>query len=147
MNLTLRTPVQGNYKDIIAAFDRQLFEALKPPVGEMEIVEFTGSSRGDKVHIQFHSPIKAEWISDIVEDEITDQRAWFVDVGVKLPWPLKTWKHRHIVEKIDDTNSMIVDDITFSGTNFLLSLLLYPALFIGFYPRKKIYKEYFGKLV
>jgi len=36
----------------MAAFDRQLFEALKPPVGEMEIKEFTGSQKGDKVHIQ-----------------------------------------------------------------------------------------------
>ena len=146
MNLVLKTPVVGNYKKVMAAFDRRLFEALKPPVGEMEVKEFTGSQKGDKVHIQFHSPIKAEWISDIVEDQVTDQRAWFVDVGVKLPWPLKTWTHRHIVEKVDDQNSVIVDDITFSGSNFILSLLLYPAMFLGFYPRKNIYKEYFKKL-
>ncbi len=146
MNLILRTPVKGYYKNVMAAFDRRLFEALKPPVGEMEIKEFTGSQKGDKVHIQFHSPIKAEWISDIVEDQITEQRAWFVDVGVKLPWPLATWTHRHIVERVDDQNSIIVDDITFSGSNFILSLLLYPAIFLGFYPRKNIYKDYFKKL-
>jgi len=129
----------------MAAFDRRLFEALKPPVGKMVIKEFTGSQRGDKVHIQFLSPVKAEWISDIVEDEVTDQRAWFVDVGVKLPWPLVTWTHRHIVERVDDQHSLIIDDISFSGSNFILSLLLYPAIFLGFYPRKKIYKDYFKK--
>jgi ligand-binding SRPBCC domain-containing protein len=147
MNLTLKTAVKGNYKNIIAAFDRKLFEALKPPFGEMEIVEFTGSKKGDKVHIKFHSPIKAEWISDIVEDKVTDEQAWFVDVGINLPWPLATWTHRHIVEKIDDQNSRIIDDITFTGSNFILTVFLFPAIFIGFYPRKKVYQEYFKKLV
>ncbi len=145
MNLVLKSSVKGNYKNVMAAFDRRLFEALKPPVGKMEIVAFTGSKKGDKVHIKFHSPIKAEWISDIVEDEVTEERAWFVDVGVQLPWPLATWKHRHIVEKIDKEHSMIIDDITFTGNNFILSMLLYPAIFLGFYPRKKIYQKYFDK--
>jgi ligand-binding SRPBCC domain-containing protein len=147
MKLILKTVVKGNYKNIMAAFDRNLFEALKPPFGKMEIVEFTGSQKGDKVHIKFLSPIKAEWISDIVEDGITEKRAWFVDVGVKLPWPLVRWTHRHVVEKIDHENSFIIDDITFSGSNFILSMFLFPAIFLGFYPRKKIYRDYFEKLV
>ena len=147
MNLKLKTPVKGNYKLVMAAFDRSLFEALKPPFGRMEIVEFTGSKKGDRVHIRFHSPIKAEWVSDIVEDEVTNEMALFVDVGIKLPWPLATWKHRHIVEKVDEDNSIIVDDITFTGSNFILSLIMFPAIFLGFYPRKKIYQAYFKKLV
>lgn len=147
MNVILKAKVAGNYKDVMEAFDRDLFEALKPSVGKMEIMEFTGSKKGDRVHMKFIRPIKAQWISDIVEDEVTDTRAWFVDVGVKLPWPLATWKHRHIVEKIDNNNSMIIDDMTFTGTNFIFTLLLYPAIFIGFYPRKKIYQKYFEKLV
>jgi len=147
MNLVLRTPVKGHYKKVIAAFDRRLFEALKPPLVKMGIKEFTGSQRGDKVHIQFHSPVKAEWISNIVEDEVNDERAWFVDEGVKLPWPLATWTHWHIVEKIDDQHSMIIDNITFTGSNFILSLFLYPAIYLGFYPRKKIYQDYFKNLV
>ncbi len=144
MNLTLKTKVNGNYKKVMAAFDRELFEALKPPVGKMEIVEFTGSQKGDRVHIRFLKPIKAEWISDIIEDNITDDSAWFVDVGVKLPWPLASWKHRHIVERIDDDHSFVIDNMTFTGKNILLTLLLYPAIFLGFYPRKSIYKKYFS---
>jgi len=147
MNLVLKTPVKGNYKTVMAAFDRRLFEALKPPVGKMEIVAFTGSQKGDQVHIRFHSPIKADWISDIVEDGVTDQRAWFVDEGVQLPWPLATWTHRHIVEKVDEHNSLILDDIRFTGTNFLTSLLLFPGIFMGFYPRKRIYRRYFSQLI
>jgi ligand-binding SRPBCC domain-containing protein len=146
MNVTLKTQVKGNYKKVMAAFDRNLFEALKPPAGEMEIVLFTGSQKGDKVHLRFIKPIKAEWISDIVEDKITDDKAWFVDVGTTLPWPIASWTHRHIVEKIDEQHSLIIDDMNFTGSNPLLTLLLKPAIFIGFYPRKKVYKQYFDKL-
>lgn len=146
MNLKLKTAVKGNYKAVMAGFDRQLFEALKPPFGEMEIVEFTGSQKGAKVHIKFHSPITADWISDIVEDEVTDEQAWFVDVGSTLPWPIATWVHRHIVEKVDEEHSMIIDDITFTGKNFILTLFLYPAMFFSFYPRKRIYRQYFKNL-
>lgn len=146
MNVILKTAVKGNYKKVMAAFDRDLFEALKPPTGEMEIVEFTGSCKGDTVHIRFIKPLKAEWISKITEDQITDDRAWFVDVGTTLPWPLASWTHRHVVEKIDEKNSLVIDDMTFTGRNFILSLILYPAILIGFYPRKKIYKKYFEKL-
>lgn len=50
MNITLKSPVKGNYKKVMAAFDRNLFEALKPPTGEMEIVMFTGSQRRQSPH-------------------------------------------------------------------------------------------------
>jgi len=71
--------------------------------------------------------------------------ALFVDVGSTLPWPLTIWTHRHIVQKVDEYNSIIIDDITFTASNFILTVLIYPAIFMGFYPRKKIYREYFSK--
>jgi len=146
MNITLRAPVKGNYKKVMAAFNRDLFEALKPPGGEMEIVKFTGSKKGDTVHLRFVKPVKAEWISAITEDGENENRAWFVDKGTTLPWPLATWTHKHIVEKVGEHNAVIVDDMTFTGKNPLLTLLLYPAIYIGFYPRKKVYNRYFEHL-
>lgn len=145
MNLILKTKVNGNYKDIINKFDLDLFEALAPPGPKIEIVKFTGSKKGDRVHIRFLSPIKTEWISDITADEINESEAFFIDEGVKLPFPLKHWKHKHIVRKIDENNSEIIDDITYKGANGLLTLLMYPAMFIGFFPRKRIYQNIFGK--
>lgn len=145
MNLQLSTTVRGNYKAVMARFDRDLFEALKPKQGEMEIVEFTGSKKGDRVHLRFLSPIKADWVSLITEDGADDQQAYFVDEGETLPFPLKYWRHRHIVEKITADTSRIIDDITFKGPNALMTLLLYPAIFLGFYPRKRIYRSYFGR--
>ena len=127
-------------------FDRDLFEALKPKGASMEIVEFTGSQTGDTVHIRFKAPIKAEWISKITEHGVDNTRAYFVDVGETLPFPLKKWKHVHIVEKEDETNSIIIDDITFSSNNKILDFLLYPMMYIGFKPRNKVYRKYFSNL-
>jgi ligand-binding SRPBCC domain-containing protein len=145
MNIQLKAKVDGNYKDIMHRFDRELFEALKPANAKMEIVEFTGSKKGDKVHLRFHSPIKAEWISHITSHGENEQEAFFVDEGVTLPFPLAYWKHRHIVQKITEDTSYIIDDMTFKGVNGLFSLLLYPAIYIGFYPRKRIYRDYFSR--
>lgn len=144
MKLILKTRVAGNYKAVMAQFDRQLFEALPPGLAKVEIVTFTGSRKGDRVHLRFLSPIKAEWISDITEDYVNEKEACFVDEGIVLPFPLRYWQHRHIVRRISDTESLIIDDITFKGPNRLASLLLYPGLLAGFYPRKKIYRRYFG---
>lgn len=145
MNIKLRTKVDGNYKDIMRQFDRKLFEALKPSIGEMEIVAFTGSQKGDKVHIRFHSPIKAEWVSHIVEHGENEKESYFIDEGVQLPFPLVSWRHKHIVQKITEDTSYIIDDMTFSGSNFLISVFLYPAIYGGFFPRRFIYKKYFKK--
>jgi ligand-binding SRPBCC domain-containing protein len=146
MRIQLKTKVNGNYKDIISQFDRRLFEALKPKHAKMEIVEFTGSEKGDKVHLRFHSPIKTDWISHITEDDQDEKEAFFIDEGVKLPFPLSFWRHKHIVRKITNDTSYIIDDISFKGVNILLSLILYPAIYLGFFPRKKVYRAYFGEV-
>jgi len=144
MNIRLQTKVNGNYKDIMHQFDRDLFEALKPRQAKMEIVEFTGSKKGDKVHLRFLSPIKAEWISHIVEDGVNDREAYFIDEGTSLPFPLTSWRHQHIVQKITEDTSYIIDDMTFSGSNALITALIYPGIYLGFYPRKKVYQNYFN---
>lgn len=147
MKLIFKTQVKGNYKEVMARFDRQLFEALKPKQGTMEIVEFTGSQKGDRVHIRFTSPVKAEWISLITEDRIDDKEAYFIDQGEVLPFPLSYWQHKHVVQKVDEETSLIIDDITFKAKNKLLTWLMYPALYFGFSPRAKIYQSYFGEVV
>ena len=144
MNIKFETKVQGNYKTVMSKFDRKLFEALKPAQGEMEIVEFTGSKKGDKVHIRFTSPIKAEWVSIITEDGVDEKEAYFIDQGERLPFPLRYWQHKHIVRKVTEDTCCIIDDITFKASNRIISLMMYPAIYLGFAPRGKIYRAYFG---
>lgn len=143
MRIVIKTEVNGYYKDVMDRFDLALFNALKPAIGHMEIVQFTGSSRGDVVHIRFLSPIKADWISDITEDGIDEYRAYFVDVGRVLPPGLKRWKHIHEVKRISESKSAIIDDIKYEGLNPLLTILLYPFLWGTFYSRKAKYRKYF----
>jgi len=143
MKLRLKTEVNGDYRGVMARFDRKLFEALIPKYGKMEIEAFTGSKKGDVVRLRFIKPIKSEWVSYIIEHGFDDHQAYFIDEGKKLPFPLSYWRHKHVVQKISETRSLIIDDITFKGNNFLFTILLYPALYVAFYPRKKVYRQYF----
>jgi ligand-binding SRPBCC domain-containing protein len=143
MKIKLTTEVDGNYIDVMERFDRKLFEALKPKFGEMQIEEFTGSKKGDVVSLSFISPFKAKWMSEIVEDGCDEQRVYFIDEGRSLPFPFSFWRHKHIVKKLSESRSLIIDDITFQGNNILFSWFLYPVLYFAFYPRKRVYKRYF----
>jgi ligand-binding SRPBCC domain-containing protein len=146
MKIKLSTVVSGHYLEVMKRFDRDLFTALLPPVGKTEIVEFTGSETGDKVHLRFITPFKAEWISDITDHGQDEDHAWFVDEGRTLPFGLKYWRHKHIVKKVDDHTSEIIDDITFKASNTVFSMLMYPGLWLSFIPRKPIYRKYFQKI-
>ena len=143
MKLVLRTKVNGNYKDVMSKFDKELFLALAPPFPPVELKKFTGSQTGDEVHIHFKKPINRDWISDITAHGVNEEEAYFIDEGRVLPPPLKRWKHKHIVRKISETESQIVDDMEFDCGNILVNLLVYPGLFLGFFPRRFIYRKYF----
>lgn len=146
MIVTLKTKVKGNYKKVMEAFDIDLFEALKPVGANMEIVEFTGSKKGDKVHLRFNNPVRMEWISVITEDGADDKEAYFIDQGTEIPFPLCSWRHKHIVKRISASESEIIDQMEYEGVNKFWTLVLKPALYLAFYPRKKVYKRYFNRL-
>ena len=144
MKIKLSTKVKGNYLEVMQQFDRKLFEALTPKFPPVEIKEFTGSKKGDRVHLSFKVPPFFDWISDIDEDGSNDKEAWFIDQGTTLPFPLKYWKHKHIVRKIDENHALIVDDITFKTSNSFLDRLIYPSMLLTFKSRDNVYKNYFG---
>lgn len=144
MRFKLRTKVDGNYKDVFRRFDRDLFEFLLPQNADAELIEFGGSTKGARVHLEFKRPLRATWISDITEDGMNDERGWFVDVGTTLPFGLKYWKHMHIVQHIDAGHSEIIDDIEYRFSNRFLSFMLLPAVYLAFFPRKQQYRKYFN---
>lgn len=147
MKINIRTAVAGNYKSLIKRFDRSLFEALVPPGMSVELIQFDGSNLGDTVHIRLSLAgiIKEDWVSKITEEDVDAEKAWFTDEGVKLPFFLKKWQHRHIVEK-NGENSTIVDDITFQTPFILMDYLMYPILYLQFAWRKPIYRKIFGRV-
>lgn len=145
MRLVLKTKVDGHYLDVMKRFDIDLFKALKPIGATMNVTEFTGSKTGDRVALEFTSPIKVKWVSKIVDHGQDDRQAYFIDEGVILPFPLKDWTHRHIVERADETTSIIVDDISYATGWSIMDLLIYPAMYLAFYPRKFGYRKYFNR--
>ena len=145
MHIKLSTTVNGNYLEVYSRFDADLFKALSPPWGGLKILEFSGSKKGDRVHLELNIPFKAKWIGIIAEDGMDHEKAWFVDEGEVLPFGLKKWKHRHIIKKIDEKHCHIVDDIEYKTSFKLWSWILYMPLYMMFWMRKSVYRSYFSK--
>lgn len=146
MRIYLKTAVAGKPPEIIKAFDRSLFETLAPPGTPVELIRFDGSQKGDIVHIRLKllGFIKQDWVSKITADHTSAEEAFFVDEGTQLPFFLGSWEHHHIVKAQGD-HSVIIDDIRYKGPFFLITWLLYPALYLQFAWRKPIYRKIFGK--
>lgn len=123
---------------IFERFDDRLFKYLLPPGAQL--IDFGGSKKGDMVHLRL--PLAGEWISEITEDKITEDTCYFIDEGRKLPFPIKEWRHQHILRQAGNS-TIIEDNMNFSTGNIIADLLFYPVLYFSFLPRIWQYKWYF----
>ena len=48
MRIVIKTKVNGYYKEVMDRFDLALFNALKPAIGNMDIVQFTEFCSGNE---------------------------------------------------------------------------------------------------
>jgi ligand-binding SRPBCC domain-containing protein len=146
MQIKITTHVNAHYLNIAAQFDQKLFEALAPPFPRLEVQRFDGCAKGNEVWIVLNAfGIKVRWDALIVENGQNQEVWYFIDEGTRLPFPLRSWKHQHRIEKIDDSNSKIIDDIEYSSGWILLDYLLFLPLYWQFAMRKPIYKKFFKK--
>jgi ligand-binding SRPBCC domain-containing protein len=143
MKINIETPVEQDYLKVKEGFNESLFTKLSPPFPPVKLIRFDGSKKGDLVTLELNFIFfKQKWTSEITEDETTNLEFYFVDKGVELPFFLKEWQHKHRIIK-STKGSIIRDEITFKSGFSLLTLLLYPALFVQFIYRKPIYKKIF----
>ena len=147
MRIVIPIPVKGKPKEVLKRFDRQVFEALTPPGLKVDLLRFDGSKKGDRIHVRLHMPLlgKQDWISIITEEVWSEQEAYFVDEGEQLPAFLSKRRHKHLVEAYK-SGSRIVEDITYESPNRLLTLLLYPVMYLQFAYRIIVYRKVFGKI-
>jgi ligand-binding SRPBCC domain-containing protein len=138
MNITLRSKVNRDLTSVYNKFDHNLFRYLLPPGAQL--IDFGGSKKGDVVHLKL--PLAGEWISEITEDGQAEDMCYFVDEGRKLPFPLKKWKHKHVLYGTGK-GTIIEDNMTYSTGNLITDLLFYPVLLLSFLPRVWQYKSYF----
>ena len=124
-------------------FNQELFEQLNPPFPPVRLLRFDGSQKGDVVALELDFVLfKQVWESHIVDQGQTTKEWYFVDEGVKLPFFLRYWQHRHRVVQTG-THARIVDDITFNTPFLLMDYLFYPVMWLQFAYRKPVYKRVF----
>ena len=138
MNVTLRSTVKGELDVVYQQFNADLFRYLLPPGAKL--LEFGGSRTGDIVHLKL--PIAGEWLSEITEDSTSQEECYFIDQGRKLPFPLKKWRHKHILRR-HGKETIIEDNMNFSTGSIIIDILFYPVLYFAFLPRVWQYRKYF----
>jgi ligand-binding SRPBCC domain-containing protein len=145
MKINIQTPVRQPIEQVWNGFDESLFSKLAPPFPPVNLLRFDGSEKGNEVHLELNLLItKQLWISLITENEKTESEIYFIDMGIKLPFFLTFWQHKHrIVKAIDlekQTQSLIIDEIEFRSP---FGFLIYPALYLQFLYRRPIYQKIF----
>jgi ligand-binding SRPBCC domain-containing protein len=145
MKIALQTPVEQGYLDVKSGFDESLFRKLSPPFPPVRLLRFDGSEKGDLVTLELDFIFfRQRWTSEITEDRTTELEFYFVDQGVELPFFLKKWKHTHRMIS-SGIGSVIRDEIEFEAPFWVMTYLLFPALWLQFAYRKKIYREVFRR--
>lgn len=86
---------------------------------------------------------KDQWTSIITSDSENQAGFDFVDEGKRLPFPFKKWRHHHKVEA-QGSGSVIIDDIQYRTSLYIMDYLIYPLLYLQFLYRKPVYKKVFG---
>jgi ligand-binding SRPBCC domain-containing protein len=144
MKINLSTTVEQDYLSVKEGFNESLFKKLSPPFPPVKLIRFDGSSKGDLVSLELNFIFfKQKWISEITDDHTNESEFYFVDEGIKLPFFLGKWKHKHRIVKSNE-GAEIKDEIEYEGPNALMTALLYPALYLQFLYRKPIYKKIFN---
>ncbi|MEP1034229.1 hypothetical protein [Ekhidna sp.] len=143
MRIIIKTRVNASIEKVKDGFTKDLFLKVNPPFPPVRLVQFDGCEAGDKVVLELNFILfKQYWASDIIEDYTSDIQWYFIDIGKKLPFFLKSWRHVHEVKSVK-SGSLIRDDITFSTGLILTDLIMYPLLLLQFLYRKPIYKRIF----
>ena len=143
MNIKISTKVNQSLLKVWEGFNLELFSKLAPPFPPVEVKEFGGCLKGDKVHLELNFILfKQDWISDIVDQKRTETEIYFIDEGTKLPFFLSYWKHKHRLVK-DNEGTLIIDEINFKTPTILTDYLFYPLMYLQFLYRKPIYKKVF----
>jgi len=144
MKIRIETLVEQDIASVWKKFNQQLFLKLNPPFPPVKLLRFDGCIKGDKVQLELNFIFfKQEWHSLITENEEREQQIYFIDEGTRVPFFLKTWEHRHILNK-NGEGTCIVDDISFTTPFLILDWLMYPVMYLQFLYRKPIYQKYFS---
>ena len=144
VKIKIDTLVNQSLEEVKSGFDQHLFLKLNPPFPKVKLQRFDGCLKGDIVSLELNFILfKQLWISEIVEDESSDDAFYFVDEGTKMPAIFKYWRHKHLLSD-KGGKTEISDNINYRTPFIILDWLLYPFLYLQFKYRKPIYRKVFG---
>jgi len=106
----------------------------------VKLTRFDGCNVGDEVHLKF--PFEQKWVSKIIDFQKSKQQIIFIDKGVKLPFPLKTWQHKHIIKNLGQNKTLIIEDVHYKTISPIVDYSIFPILKLQFLYRKRIYPKY-----
>jgi hypothetical protein len=148
LTLTIALPVSGA-QAFAALADSALFDYIKPKFPPTKVLVYDGIAAGQPIAFEINVlGWRQTWRGHIAEHHeppAADPQGerWFVDVGLQLPFPLKQWRHRHLVRSTGPSSCQIVEQIAFSCGVPALDFLLWPGLYFTFWPRIWLYKRWF----
>ena len=143
MKIVIATSVSKNYLAVWKGFNASLFKKLNPPFPPVKLLRFDGSKKDDRVILELNFLVfKQEWESLIIAHKEDKNEIYFIDEGVRLPFFLKTWQHKHRIIQFKNS-TIIIDEITFTAPYLVLNWFLYPVLWLQFMYRKPVYKNVF----
>ena len=143
MKVTIKTYIQQKRDVVFSKFNASLFEVLAPPFPPVKLCHFGGCRSGDEVVLELNFIIfKQKWISKITKDGTKETQTWFIDEGIKLPFFLKKWTHRHVIQ--DTPSGCVIVDLIEYDSYPILKWILWPILYLQFAYRRPIYKQFFS---
>jgi ligand-binding SRPBCC domain-containing protein len=143
LSYSISTPVQSPISHVKKLFTAELLIRLSPPFPTVTLQRFDGCKKDDNVVLVINLLfLKVTWSSLITEDLATENEWYFIDQGVKMPFGLQYWQHKHRVKKISEEACEIIDEISFDTRNAFLNYLLFPFLWGMIFYRKPFYKKY-----
>ncbi len=140
MKILLQESVNQSVPVVFAGFDQKLFEALTPRLLRKKMRRFDGCKVGDKLEI---SMATGTWLGAITERVESENESYFVDIGEKLPFPFKMWRHKHIVRR-GESKTLIIDDIEYQTFSLAVDVLMFAPLWMFFKLRHPVYRSYFS---
>ena len=143
LSYSISTSIQAPISYVKELFTANLLLRLSPPFPRVSLQRFDGCKKDDNVILEINLVFtKVTWSSLITEDKLTADEWFFIDEGVKMPFGLHYWQHKHRVKKINEESCEIIDEISFDTRNEFLNYLLFPFLWGMIFYRKPFYQKY-----
>ncbi len=144
MKFTLSTRVQGSPEKVFQGFSEELFLALTPFWVKIKMKQFDGFKVGDRFifKVTMFGLFAQDWHNKVVDSGTSEDRCYFIDEGVIMPFPFTHWRHEHIIEK--KNNMVWIRDALHYHCDYLpLEWIVFPVLWLQFWIRKPIYRRRF----